>query len=60
MDSIRELADDFEAYRRNEGDGDPVSPPHRSDNAEVLRAMRGGDSTIVVWQSVNKPTRENG
>ncbi len=52
--SIRELAMDFESYREREGDGDPEAPPHRQDDPEVLRAMRGGDATITVWQSNNK------
>ena len=53
--SIHELADDFERYRKREGNGDPDAPPHRKDDPEVLRAMRGSDATITVWQSDNTP-----
>lgn len=40
--SIRELACDFEAYRKEHGDGDPDAPPHRTDDPAVLAAMRHG------------------
>lgn len=54
--SIRELADDFEAYRAAQGDGDPEAPPHRTDNPDVIRAMRGDISTItVVRDTRNQP-----
>lgn len=46
--SIRELAADFEAYRANEGSGDPEAPPHRKDDPAVLTAMRGALSAITV------------
>lgn len=34
--SIRELAADFEAYRDQQGDGDPEAAPHRTDNPTVI------------------------
>ena len=46
--SIRELADDFEAYRAAEGNGDPEAAPHRTDNPDVIAAMRGSVQTITV------------
>ncbi len=46
--SIRELADDFEVYRSQEGDGDPEAAPHRTDDPEVIAAMRGQQSEITV------------
>lgn len=46
--SIRELADDFEQYNIEHGDGDPDAPPHRKDDTGVIRAMRGVASTINV------------
>ena len=58
--SIRELAADFEQYRATKGDGDPVSPPHRTDDPKVLRAMTGHDETIAVWQSTNAPKTPSG
>jgi hypothetical protein len=46
--SILELAEDFERYRLEEGNGDPDAAPHRVDDQAVLRAMRGRDSVISV------------
>ena len=54
VESVRELADDFERYRTREGSGDPDGAPHRTDDKNVIRAMAGdGDSTIQVWMSKN-------
>lgn len=52
--SIRELAGDFDRYRKREGDGDAEAPPHRKDDPDVIRVMRGSDGTITVWQSTNE------
>jgi hypothetical protein len=46
--SIRELADDFKAYREAEGNGDADAAPHRVDDPQVIRAMRGDDAEIYV------------
>ena len=46
--SVRELADDFEAYRQDQGCGDPEAPPHRKDDPAVIAAMRGCSAAIVV------------
>lgn len=46
--SIRELADDFQAYRIDQGSGDPEAAPHRRDDANVIQAMRGHEATITV------------
>lgn len=51
--SIRELADDFEAERTHAGSGDPDASPHRQDNVNVINAMLGRNSVIVV-----KPDRQ--
>lgn len=37
--SVRDLADDFESYRLDHGDGDADAAPHRKDDPAVLRAM---------------------
>ena len=51
VESIRELADDFERYRLREGTGDPDAPPHRKDAPDVLAALRGAARAIVaVWR----------
>jgi hypothetical protein len=50
--SLRDLAEDFETYRAKQGSGDPDAPPHRIDDQDVIRAMRGEDSVIGV--SVDK------
>jgi hypothetical protein len=46
--SIEELANDFETYRAQQGDGDPDAPPHRKDNPDVIHAMRGANANIAV------------
>ena len=48
-DSIMELANDFDAYRREHGDGDPEAGPHRKDNDAVLRAMTGDRALLYVY-----------
>lgn len=56
--SIRELADDFEAYRMAQGNGDADAPPHRTDDPQVLRAMRheaGPFYISVAPDQGNKP-----
>lgn len=47
-DSIMELAGDFERYRERHGDGDPDAPPHRTDDSNVIAAMRGAEAHITV------------
>lgn len=51
IQSIRDLADDFDAYRAAQGNGDPDAPPHRIDDDAVLEAMRHEDGPIFleVW-----------
>jgi hypothetical protein len=46
--SVRELADDFNAYRLDQGNGDPDAPPHRKDDSHVIAAMRGNATMIAV------------
>jgi hypothetical protein len=48
VESVMELAKDFERYRADHGDGDPDSPPHRTDDPNVISAMRGNGSHIWV------------
>jgi len=48
VESIFELADDFDRYRLQHGDGDPDASPHRTDNPAVILAMRGCASVIEV------------
>jgi len=57
--SVRELANDFEAYRMRKGAGDPDAGPHRKDDPNVIEAMRaerGESVTITVvaegWSSL--------
>src|SRR5215467_4596370 len=42
LSDIRALADSFEQYRMIHGPGDPDAPPHRPDDPEVVRMIRGG------------------
>ena len=46
--SINELAEDFERYRIEQGDGDPDAPPHRRDRLSIIDAMRGIPTVIAV------------
>jgi hypothetical protein len=48
LQSILDLADDFEDYRKREGNGDPNAPPHRTDDPNVITAMRHKFSVISV------------
>jgi hypothetical protein len=48
VESIKELATDFERYNDAHGDGDPDAPPHRVDNPFVILAMRGQSTSIDV------------
>lgn len=47
-DSILELANDFEVYRREHGDGDPESGPHRTDDPQVITAMRSPGGRVFI------------
>lgn len=46
--SILELADDFDRYRAAEGTGDPESPPHRKDYADIVNLMGGRSDEATV------------
>lgn len=46
--SIEELAEDFDAYRGKQGEGDPDAPPHRTDDPGVIDAMRHRLVSITV------------
>ena len=48
VQTLNELAEDFERYRAEQGDGDPDAPPHRIDNPFVILAMRGQPAAIDV------------
>jgi hypothetical protein len=39
---VRRLADEFDAYRMANGQGDPDAPPHRKDDPATLEKMRLG------------------
>ena len=39
---MRWLADEFEAYRAEHGEGDPMAPRHRVDDPEIIAKMRLG------------------
>lgn len=56
--SVIELADDFERYRIEQGNGDPEAPPHRKDNPNVIRAMRGIASTFAVMPDKGNTTKQ--
>jgi hypothetical protein len=47
-DSVRALADEFEAYRKAHGASDPAAPSPRVDDAAAMAAMKGFDCLIVV------------
>lgn len=49
VNSVRELADDYDAYRAREGNGDADAGPHRKDDPEVIAIMRGSDGAPTLW-----------
>lgn len=54
VSSVFELADDFDRYRAEHGEGDADAAPHRTDNPDVIAAMRGWPATISVSPGPNK------
>jgi hypothetical protein len=48
VDSVVELASDFERYCEAHGEGDPDAGPHRKDDPQVISAMRGEFSMLYV------------
>src|SRR5216684_2906968 len=49
VDSVLDLAVDFERFRLRAGPGDPDAVPHRTDNLAVIAMMRGeGDLSGYV------------
>lgn len=56
--SIKELADDFYSYRMLHGDGDPEASPHRVDDPDVIRAMRGEPAEISVARDKRNVPKE--
>jgi hypothetical protein len=57
VQSVHDLAEDFDAYRLKHGSGDPDAGPHRKDDEDVVDAMRGNDATIYVQHAANEPRR---
>ncbi len=55
--SILDLANDFDAYRAEQGDGDPEAPPHRTDDPEVILAMRGKSAIFRVIPDKQNSTK---
>ena len=51
--SLRELAKDFEAYQRREGEGDADAAPHRKDDPGVIALMRGSDGSPTLWHETH-------
>lgn len=42
---LYKLADEWDKYRLENGEGDPDAPRHRQDNPEIIKALRGGGGT---------------
>jgi len=42
--AVREMGDDFEAYRAAHGAGDPAAPRHRTDDPATVERMKAGGS----------------
>jgi hypothetical protein len=36
---VRLLADEFDSYRADHGEGDPMAPPHRKDDPKIIEKM---------------------
>lgn len=60
--SVLDKAQDWEAYRVKEGAGDPLGQPWRKEADDVMRALNGETSVVVVMpdkdNSSTKPPRE--
>lgn len=39
---VRKLADEFDTYRYEKGEGDPQAPPHRKDDPLIIQKMKLG------------------
>ncbi len=50
-DDVKNLAEEFEDYRMEFGQGDPDASPHRRDDPAVIRVMRGIDGKIRCWRA---------
>lgn len=56
LNSICELADLFEQYRAEHGNGDPEAGPHRTDNQSVINVMQGLSAHIhIIPDDANEP-----
>jgi len=50
VDRVMRLADEFDAYRAEHGDGDPTRGRHRKDDPDTVRVMRGEPRRVyLVW-----------
>jgi hypothetical protein len=45
-EDLRGQADDWDAYRREHGEGDPDAPPHRKDNPHVVSLLKAGSERV--------------
>src|SRR4051812_27510398 len=57
VDSVNELADDFELYRHENGEGDPDAPPHRKDLPLAIGMMRGELSVADIAAALDRIER---
>lgn len=48
VQSVRDLADDFEKYLNEHGEGDPPAGPHREDDPWVVEAMRQPGCRVFI------------
>lgn len=61
VESIRQLATDFEKWREDHGQGDPGAGPHRTDDpaiAQVMRDCLGGRVFIAAAWDAEQVKRE--
>jgi hypothetical protein len=56
-DSVRELAFDFDAYRKGAGEGDPDAPPHRTDLPMAIAMMRGELTLDTIARTLERIER---
>jgi len=59
VQSIRDLADDFDRYREQEGAGDADAAPHREDAQDVIDAMRSVRKNQLICTSIKVRTSRN-
>jgi hypothetical protein len=56
--ALLELASSYDDYQKEHGEGDPTAPPWRAEAHDVMTALQGDTSVVVVFPDKdNKKTK---